>query len=369
MRFKPLDFLIDGEILAENLVNINNQTLLKKNATLTAKIAERIKNLGFKSVYTKMPDEEDILEEEVKDIINPEIRRKAIFDVKECIDTFQSQISTQKQALVYGDTGQGLVQTLGDVSDSLIEELMSSDDLKVSIMDIKSESHYMYEHAINTAVLSIMISLKMGLSSKDMRNIAIAALLANIGYTQIPSTLYDHERPLDEAAWQEVKQHPRISYDILTNNTNLNAHIKSMVIQHHERIDGSGYPFGIPASALHPYSKIVMVADVYDAMTSDRKYRLAHPHNEALEYIMANAGKLFDFEVTRIFSRCIVPFPAGSYVKLSDGTKAIVLRNNPSHPMRPVLRAFKHGLLDTSPEGYIDLMTRHNLTILGIVFE
>lgn len=369
MRFKPLDFLIDGEILAENLVNINNQTLLKKNMPLTARMAERIKGLGFKSVYTKLPDEEAILEEEVKDVIRPEIRRKAIFDVKECIETFRSQISIQKQALVYGDSGQNLLKTLTNVSDSLIDELLNSDDLKISIMDIKTESHYMYEHAINTAVLAVMISVKMGLSMKEMRNIAVASLLANIGYTQISSTLYDHEKLLSESEWQVIKQHPKIGYDILSNNANLNAHIKSMVIQHHERINGTGYPYGITDKELHPHSKIIMIADVYDAMTSDRKHRLAFAHNEVLEYIMANAGTLFDFEITNIFSRCIVPYPAGTYVKLSDGTRAIVLRNNASHPLRPVLRAFKHGLLDTSPEGHIDLMERHNLTVIGLVLE
>lgn len=369
MRFKPLDFFKEGEVLGENLVSINNQTLLKKNASLSQKLINRIKQMGFHSVYVKNPDEESLLEEEVRDVISPETRRKAISDVKDCVENFKSQLSVQKQQLVYGDTGQNLIQALNDVSDTLIDELLNSDDLKISIMDIKSDSHYMYEHAINSAVLSIMIAVKLGLTMKQMRNIAIASLLANVGYTLIPNTLYEHENPLNAEDWEEIKRHPKFGYDILSNNTNLNAHIKSMVLQHHERMDGSGYPNGLKAHEIHPHAKIIMLADVYDAMTSDRKHRRAYAHNEALEYIMANAGTLFDFEITNVFSRCIVPYPAGTYVALSSGARAIVLKNNASHPLRPVVRLFKHGLLDTSPEGYVNLLEKHNLTIEKIIYE
>jgi len=370
MRFKPLDSLIKDDILAENIVNINSQTLLKKNTKLTAKLAERIKGLGFNSVYVKTPEEDALIEEEVKDIINPEIRRKAIYDIKECVDIFKDGLSKQKQQLMFGDAGQALIKTLDNVAESLIDELLNSDDLKISIMDIKTETHYMYEHAINTAVLAIMLSVKSGLSSKDMKNVAIASLLANVGYTQISPEIYDHENPLTREQQEIINTHPKVGYDILANNTNLNAHIKSIVIQHHERINGSGYPFGLKSAEIHPLTKIVMLADVYDAMTSDRKHRKAFAHNEVLEYIMGNAGTLFDFDLANTFSRCIIPYPAGAYVKLSNGIKAIVIRNNPSHPLRPVLRAFSiHGLLDNSPEGYIDLMEKHNLTIECILYE
>lgn len=294
MRFKPLDFFKEGEILGENLVSINNQTLLKKNASLSQKLINRIKKMGFSSIYVKTPGEEALLEEEVKDVISPETRRKAISDVKDCVENFKAQISVQKQQLVYGETGQNLMQSLNEVSDTLIDELLNSDDLKISIMDIKSDSYYMYEHAINSAVLSIMIAVKMGLNMNQMRNIALASLLANVGYTLIPNSLYDHENPLSDADWEAVKRHPKLGYDLLSNNTNLNAHIKSMVLQHHERMDGSGYP---------------------------------------------------------------------------NGSKGIVLKNNPSHPLRPVLRLFKHGLLDTSPEGYVNLLEKHNLTIERIIYD
>ncbi|GAU79945.1 hypothetical protein [Fusibacter sp. 3D3] len=192
MRFKPIEYLKENEVLAENIVNISNQILLRKNAIMNSTSIKRIKALGFKSLYVKNPDEEDLLEEEIKDIINPAIRKKAVYDVKECVDTFFSSISKQKQQLVFGDSGQALIDTLDQVSESLIDEILGSQDLTISIMDIKSESYYLYEHAINTAVLAIMLGAKIGLNMNDLRNIAIASMLINIGYKNMPKEIYAH---------------------------------------------------------------------------------------------------------------------------------------------------------------------------------
>ncbi|MBF4692624.1 HD-GYP domain-containing protein [Fusibacter ferrireducens] len=369
MRFKPIEYLKENEVLAENIVNISNQILLRKNAIVNSKSIERIKALGFKSLYVKNPDEEEILEEEIKDIIDPAIRKKAVFDVKTCVDEFFSSLSKQKQQLVFGDSGQALIDTLDQVSSSLIDEILNSQDLTISIMDIKSESYYLYEHAINTAVLAIMLGAKIGLNTKDMRNIAIASILINIGYKNIPQEVYEHSEPLSESQWAEIKKHPKYSYDILSNNTSFNAHIKSIVLQHHERLNGSGYPNGLVGSEIHPHTKIVMLADVYDAMTSDRKHRLAHPHHEVVEYIMGSAGTLFDFDLASTFCRCIILYPAGSYVLLSNGLKAVILKNHASHPLRPIVRTFKNGKLNNAPDGYIDLLETHNLTIQKLIYD
>lgn len=369
MRFKPIEYLKENEVLAENIVNISNQILLRKDALLSSKSMERIKALGFKSLYVKNPEEEALLEEEVKDIIDPALRKRAVLDVKECVDTFFASVSKQKQQLMFGDSGQALIDTLDQVSGSLIDEILNSQDLTISIMDIKSESHYLYEHAINTAVLAIMLGAKIGLNVNDMKNIAIASMLINIGYKNIDQEVYDHADPLTEGQWAQIKQHPILSYEILTNNTSLNAHIKTIVIQHHERLDGSGYPKGLTSADIHPHTKIVMIADVYDAMTSDRKHRLAYPHNEVVEYIMGNAGTLFDFDLASTFTRCVILYPAGSYVLLSNGLKAVILKNHPKHPLRPIVRTFKHGILNNEADGYIDLLETHNLTIQKIIYD
>ncbi len=369
MRFTPLNFLKGQETLGESLFNDKNQVLLRKNTKLHTRIIDRIKNLGFQSLYVKNDAEEALIEEELKDIISPEIRRKAIFDTKDGFERFYSQLNKQKQQLVYGDSGEALIKTIDAVSENLIDEIMSSSDLKISLMDIKSESNYLYEHAINTAVLAITLSVKIGLNMTDIRNVAIGALMLNLGYKDIAPEVYNHHLPLNEDQWRIIKTHPRAGFDILSNNTQVNGHIKTIVLQHHERLNGSGYPHGLNAEEINPLAKIVMIADVYDAMTSDQKYRCAYPHNEVVEYIMANAGILFDFDLANAFSRCIVPYPAGAYVLLSNGAKAVVLKNHAAHPLRPVVRLFKHGLLDGSPEGHVDLMTRHNLTIQKIIYE
>ncbi|MBM7561190.1 HD-GYP domain-containing protein [Fusibacter tunisiensis] len=369
MRFTPLDYLKENSLLAQNLTNIKNQILLRKNAKLSSKNVERIRALGFKSLYTKTPEEEALLEEDVKDIIDPIVRKKAIHDIKKCIQSFEDQISKQKKELIYGKAGQELVEIMGTVSSTLVDEILNSADLKISIMDLKSESDYDYEHAVNTAVLSIMTAVKKGMNVIDIQNIAKAALLANIGYKDISSDVYHHDGPLTDSQRYTIQKHPEYSHALLSKNTNLNAHVRTAILQHHERMDGSGYPNNLTSDDIHDYAKIIMIADVYDAMTSDRIHRSAFLHNEVLEYIMGNAGSLFDFDYANIFIRCIVPYPAGTYVQLSDHSKAIVLKNNPSHPLRPVIRRFNGTTVDMTEKGLIDLLEKRNLTIEKIIYD
>ena len=112
-----------------------------------------------------------------------------------------------------------------------------------------------------------------------------------------------------------------------------------------------------------------MVADVYDAMTPDRKYRNAYPHHEVIEYIMGCAGKIFDFDIAQVLSRSVTPYPVGSYVKLSNNQKGVVLKNDPTHPLRPLVRTF--GVSNyTERESYqIDLMDVHNVTIDDLIYD
>lgn len=152
-------------------------------------------------------------------------------------------------------------------------------------------------------------------------------------------------------------------YDQINDNTTFNAHVKSIIMHHHERINGTGYPNGLMGSDIHPLAKIVMLADVYDAMTSDRPHRLAHTQQEALEYIMAQAGEIFDFNIANAFSRKLVPYPVDSYVMLSNLEEGVVVRNNPNHPLRPIIRITSQSMDEAMQNSSIDLLEHNNIVI------
>ncbi len=155
-----------------------------------------------------------------------------------------------------------------------------------------------------------------------------------------------------------------ISPDEILTNDMKNAAISS-IRAHHERFDGNGYPGSLGSEKIHPFGKIIAVADVYDAITSNRPYRKPAQPFEAVEYIMGCGNSHFDIQTVNHFLKKIVAFPEGSVVKLSDGSKGIVVSNNPENVMRPKLRLLK-------PDGamrdvnMINDPSCLNLTILGM---
>jgi len=369
MRFVPLYLLKENEILAESIVNIRNQVLLQKDSILTQKNINRIRNLGIQSVYVKDVEIESLLQEEIKDIIRPEIRKNAVFNVKKGIDDFYTSVTKQTKKSAYSDMGEQLHSQLNAVATDLIDEVMNTKDIRISLMDIKSEEYYRHEHSVNTAVLSIMIGTKMGLKSNELKDLAFGALMMDIGLNEINKLVFDHSQALTDIQRSKISVHPDLSYKHISENTTFSAHVKSIVLQHHERINGSGYPKGLTEEKINRLAKIVMVADVYDAMTSDRKFRQAYPHNEVIEYIMGNAGTIFDFEVASILCKSVTPYPVGAYVRLSNNQKGVVLKNSSSHPLRPVVRTF--GVCEyTQKESYsLNLMDVHNVTVDAIVYD
>jgi len=369
MRFIPLYLLKGNEILAESIVNIKGQVLLQKNSILTEKNITRIKRLGIKSIYVKDPEIEDLLQEDVKDIIKPEVRKNAVYHVKKGIDDFYSSISKQSTKSNYSEMGEQLHDQLISVTSDLVDEVMKTKDIRISLMDIKSEDYYQHEHSVNTAVLSIVIGTKLGLKSSDLKDLAFGALMMNIGFNDIHREVFDHEEQLSDSQRTAVNTHPTSSYKHITENTTFNGHVKSIILQHHERINGSGYPNGLMEDKINRLAKIVMVADVYDAMTSDRKHRCAYPHNEVIEYILGNAGVLFDFEAASVLCKSVTPYPVGAYVRLSNSQKGVVLKNSTSHPLRPLIRTFGVSDYTNRASFTLNLMDVHNVTVSNIIYD
>lgn len=370
MRFVPIKHLEGTETLAVNITTAKQQTLVRKGTVLTEKIIGRIKRYGIQSVYVETEMDESTEDVDlVKDVIQPEVRSQSVHNIMKAIDRFQSRVVQEKKSLKYGDAGQGLYEGIKDISSDLIHEIMLSKNARIMMNDIKTSSDYHYKHSVNVAVLSLIIGTELGLNTTDLENLAFGALLSDLGVNQIDASILNKESALSDEEHVRLKKHVEESYLFLNNNTTLNAHVKSIVMHHHERVDGSGYPKGLTGDQIHPLAKIVMIADVYDALTSDRPHRPAYNQHEAIEYIMAHAHNHFDFKIANIFARKIMPYPVGTYVKLSNNQQGIILKNNPQHPLRPIVRTFGKSKYDDSNAVKLDLLNNNNVIIEKIIYN
>ncbi len=214
-----------------------------------------------------------------------------------------------------------------------------------------SDDEYLYDHCVNVALLSMAIASHLGLERDRIATIGLGGMLQDIGMLRVPVSIRLEPGELTEAEWHEIHRHPLHTLEMLGDVRDLPQAVRFIGYQAHERVDGGGYPRGRFGPQLHEYAKIVSVADVYVAMTSDRPYRPAMQPYEAAKTVLMDAAKdKFDRTLVRALLDTVSLFPIGSEVHLSDGSAARVLRANPGRHTSPIVETIG---ADGSPTGYV----------------
>ncbi|NIK79307.1 HD-GYP domain-containing protein (c-di-GMP phosphodiesterase class II) [Paenibacillus castaneae] len=198
-----------------------------------------------------------------------------------------------------------------------------------------SEADYMLHNSITTALTAYKIAQWVGLPQKDWMQVAFAGLLHDIGNIRIDKAILTKPNSLSPDEKEEMMRHTVLGYQLLKNVPALNDGVKMAALQHHEKVDGSGYPLGIDASQIHPYAKIVAIADIFHAMTLNKAYRKAASPYLVLEQIQSDAFGKLDPGYVRTFVEKATQFHNGTVVKLSDERIGEIVFSDQAHPTRP----------------------------------
>jgi HD-GYP domain-containing protein (c-di-GMP phosphodiesterase class II) len=328
MRFVPVSGLMEGMVVGKSLYDKNKKLLLSKGSIIVKGYIEKIKMLGYQGIYV----EDDISEEiVVKDVISDELRMKAIQAVKDVFIYSGGEDNDIKQTSQKMDETKQLVY-------NIIEEILDNKDMMINLIDLKLFDEYTFFHSVNVTVLSILVGAELGLERSELYNLGLAAILHDIGKIFVDKDILNKEGKLTDEEYNHVKDHAKYGYNYLKETYQIPASAYVAVLQHHEKLDGTGYPQNKANEEISLLGRIICIADVYDALTSNRPYRKALLPSEAMEYIMANGGIMFDLNLTRIFARKVAPFPVGTYVKLSNGCTGIVVDNYEEVCMRPKVK-------------------------------
>lgn len=162
---------------------------------------------------------------------------------------------------------------------------------------VLSHDYATFTHSANVAIYCAVLAKHLGYSSQEIQEITTGGLLHDLGKLKVDLRILNKPGKLDEFEFRAVKQHPILGFSQLTDRTDLNFGQLMMVYQHHERLDGRGYPVGLPEEEIHPWAKICSVADVFEALTSHRPYRLPMPKSVAITVMRKDAGTAFDPEI------------------------------------------------------------------------
>ncbi len=349
MRAVPTAY-IKGEVtLAENIYTKEGAILLRNGAKITERIVKKINENGIFTIY-------------ISDMYSPDMDIDRIVDISMRI----RGVNLTKEIYEKVRAGKTISEDFPKIEalfDGVYDEILAAKDRQINYIDIKSVENYTYGHALNVAILSTLLGIEMGVRMPQLKSLFIGALLHDIGMMFVPADVYAKTEKMEPAELEILKQHVIFAHDYLRKTHEADAFVRNIAMTHHERHNGTGYPLGIRGSEIHLLSQIVGICDIYDAMTSDRVYKRAVAPNEAIEYLMGNAGELFEFEITEKFCKKINPYPEGSLVKLNDGSVAVVKSVVKDLPLRPTLSMI-HNVGPKLVFEEIDLYEKRNLVIV-----
>ena len=203
----------------------------------------------------------------------------------------------------------------------------------------KERNDYLIHNGILNGLTSYQLAKWCGFEQKDLIPVALAGLLHDIGSLRIDDAVLNKSGKLTSAEYEEIKKHTIIGYQILKNIAGLNEGVRLTALQHHERNDGSGYPLGLAGDKIHAYTKIVAIADMFHAMTTDRKHKEAVSPYLVLEELNQEAFGRLDPAFIRTFIQKLTEFHHGTVVRLNDGTIAEIVFTDRNHPTRPMVNA------------------------------
>lgn len=235
-----------------------------------------------------------------------------------------------------------LAETTQAVTYELMEAINKNDAVAVNIADLKVSDEYTLEHSVDVATISMITAKKKGKSQKELFEIGMAGLMHDIGKTKVPPEILNKPAKLTFEEFKEMKKHSLYSYQMVKDNTSISNDVKLAMLQHHEKLDGSGYPYGIKGDEIHPYAKIITIADIFDALVTNRPYKRGIAPKEAVEMIMGMTETL-DMKDLKSFLSTMILYPVDSLVQLSNGEVARVVKKNPDFLLRPMVVGVTSG--------------------------
>ncbi|TCT12261.1 putative nucleotidyltransferase with HDIG domain [Natranaerovirga pectinivora] len=321
MRRLNIELVKGDEILARSIYTSTNNILLNKGVQIKKAYISKLKELGIEYIYV---DDELSKGVELQDFIEEETREKSKSEVKNVLEKFSAQNKLE-------------LSTLVNSADEIIEDILYQKEILINITDIRRKDEYIYGHSVNVCALSVLVALKLGYNRKRVKDIAIGALLHDLGKVLIPNEIINKD-VLSEKDKEEIKKHVIYGYEAVKDESWLSPVSKVVILTHHERVNGSGYPFGWEGEKVHDASKIVAICDTFDALTTRRILNKPSKVYEVIEYFISQSGILFDEKILKCFINNIAVYPSGIGVLTNENEKGIVLKQNKDFPSRPIIR-------------------------------
>lgn len=311
-----------GQVIGKDILNADGDVLLRWGIVLTDKYIKRLIELGIYSIYIENPYLKDII---FPKAINEKVRVRAIKVLK---DNFL-KIRVNKNLNV---------KEFSAIANAVVDEVCANSNLLVHLTDIRAYDDYTFIHSVNVAILAVFTGIGLGYGESKLKELALGGLLHDVGKMFVPKEILNKPARLTDDEMEVMKGHSLFGFELLRKNPEISLLVAHMAFQHHERPNGSGYPRGLQGDEIHEYANIIAIADIYDALISDRPYRRGILPHEAYEVLLELTRTQLDMEILKVFFSYIAIYPIGSVVKLNTGEVGVVIELRKHSPLRPQIR-------------------------------
>lgn len=345
MRCVTTDSLKTGDRLGRDVfLSPDSLPLLRAGVRVSDSYRSALQRAGIASVWI-----DDGLSEGIEpiEVLEQETKLRATSAIR---DAFRDVT----HSVTHGGTlATGTVQEMQDVAELIVSDVTRNVHSALALNDLANADGYTLKHSLAVTTLGLSLGLRVmrkfgwidafgkrrfdGIEDR-LTVLGVGLLLHDIGKLAVPAEILQKPGPLNEDEWQAMRAHPMLGVQILKKAEGISPLARAVVRSHHERWNGKGYPDGLAGDDIHHFARIAAVADVFDALTSNRYYRRALATHEGYDFISSRVGEDFDPEVVDVFRSFVSPFPPGTCVRLSDGSAALVKEVRPDSVRTPIVR-------------------------------
>ncbi|MDR3562160.1 MAG: HD-GYP domain-containing protein [Negativicutes bacterium] len=338
-----------GMILGRPVMSEKGKVILSENAVLTDPAIRRLAEWGYHLIYIKEPTLES-----TDNLLSMVSERRSFTQrhtqtVKVLKDAFERTRFFKEVPLAQ----------MTELADQSIDTMINTTGVISFLKSIRSTDDYTFQHSVNVGIIAGVLGKWMGIKGEALREVVLTGLLHDIGKTQVPLEILNKPGGFTPAEQETMQEHATFGYELMKQTNQLSKDVLLGVWQHHERMNGEGYPFGLANGDISLYARIIAVADTYDAMTTDRVYKAAVTPFRVVEEVFGEIFCKLDPMVSMTFLENLKDSLIGYVVRLSDGKEARVVYLDKSRPAQPVVKI--------GDGEYIDLEKRRDLNIVEVI--
>ncbi|MEI5908410.1 HD-GYP domain-containing protein [Bacillus spongiae] len=349
-----------GCILAKDVMGLSSYPLLPKSTILTEQHIEVLQAFSIEDVHVESVKIDGTVFYQ-SPVTKTQVTQMNGKEKLTFIQHYFKVVQEYKKEFISWQSGSAInIAKIRNLFLPLFQDLEKEQHALYFLTHHSSKNEYVYHHGIAVGLLSGMIAKKLKYDQGSCIQVALAGVLSDCGMARVSPAILFKRTPLTAMEFNEIKLHTTNSYQMVKNTPFLKTEAKLAIYQHHERLDGSGYPRAERKDKIHPYSQIIAIADIYHAMTSEKNYRSKQSSFKVLEMIREDSfGKLNSVVVDSAI-QLLANLPKGTNVRLSDGQEGEVLFTKKEEMTRPLIQTLKSGQI-------IDLTKMRDVYIESVI--